>query len=252
MKPWLVVSLCVGLFATDLLAAEPKNLEEEAVLARNAFDKGQFADAVQHYQEIISAGIVNGELYYNAGLSFYRTGDIGHALAAFLAARNLLPRDPDVRANIKASLVEIDDKLDANPNRSVLEAVVFWVPHMTMREMLIMTAATAAVIGGFLWLTLLLPRFYPWRTYTYLSLLVPLLMLGGCYIKRETQKNWGAVTVEESRAFSGPGTANTLVFELSKGAPFVALESVEGWTKVQLSGGKRGWLAETDIKVYPQ
>src|SRR5690606_3309378 len=145
------------------------------ILARGAFDEGDFAKAASYYDQLIAQGTANGHLFYNAGLAYYRLGEQGKALAAFLAARSLLPRDPDVRANIASVLAEIENKLDATQPKTLVETVVFWIPVMTLRELVIVSSVLAALVGLFLWATLVLPRLAPLRVYAFGSLLLPVL-----------------------------------------------------------------------------
>lgn len=244
-----LVLFCLSVFLNPVAEA---SLADVAVMARTAFDEGDFAKAAKHYDELMDREIVNGHLYYNAGLAHYRLGETGKALAAFLAARSLLPRDPDVRANIASVTLEIENKLDASPRRAMVESVAFWIPLMTQRELILTTTVAAALVGGLLWLTLLAPKLSGLRPYAWWALVIPLLGLTSVIIKGEVQQVWGAVTAEETAAFSGPGTGHTLLFELGTGAPFRVLDDSDEWLKVELSGGKKGWLARQDLIVYRQ
>ena len=66
------------------------------------------------------------------------------------------------------------------------------------------------------------------------------------------EQKWGAVAASVVKVTSGPGQNNAVVFELKEGAPFVAQKSENSWYQIELSDGKKGWLAASDAVVYGQ
>src|SRR3990167_758545 len=79
--------------------------------ATTAYDQSDFKKSISVYEHLIAQGVHNGSVYYNLANSYFRTGEKGKAVAAYLTARRLLPRDPDVKANLKFVHDQSVDKL---------------------------------------------------------------------------------------------------------------------------------------------
>src|SRR4051812_4508999 len=92
----LAVASVATIAASSVSAVEAKTgVETYLDAASAAYDRGDYATATARYEQAVAAGDENGHLFYNLGLSYYREHRLGDAMAAFLAARRLLPRDPD-------------------------------------------------------------------------------------------------------------------------------------------------------------
>lgn len=220
--------------------------------AEQAYDEGRFGDAVQAYLSVHQAGHINGHVYYNLGNAYFRDGDVGHAMAAYLAARNYLPRDPDVRANLKYASSRIQDRLPTESPASIGDQVLFWTGSTTFEEQI--RGLLVALTLFFLSLAMATWR-SDWRR-AWLSTagglgLVSLVIAAGCAWKTHALQNWGSVVTQSADVYSGPSEqGNSVLFTLHQGAP-VRIDGVKGsWTKVVLSDGKKGWLPQTQVVTF--
>src|SRR5690348_13772181 len=69
--------------------------------ANKLYEQGKFADAASAYEKLVQTGSVSPVLYFNLGNAYFKSGQLGHALAAYHRAEQLAPRYPDVRANLR-------------------------------------------------------------------------------------------------------------------------------------------------------
>jgi tetratricopeptide (TPR) repeat protein len=218
--------------------------------ASTAFAKGDYDTAIARYEDAVASGHVNGHLYYNLGIAYFRKAKTGDALAAFLAARRYLPRDPDVRANIRFVTASIRDKLDADAPGGTFHALAFWVRRTTPREVGVAFAVMAFLAAAFLAATVVIPAARPARGWALGSLVIPALLAAALAISVEGDEVWGAVAKPTAQVYSGPDK-NTLVFELQEGAPFKTFaRSDAGFWGIELSDGKKGWVAAADVRVF--
>lgn len=237
------------LLLTVLLSATPAAANVEQATA--ALDQGDFAGAATAYESAIQAGAVNGHLYYNLGIAYARTGKTADAMAAFLAARKYLPRDPDVQANLKSTLGSVKDKLDADVPHGIGHTVAFWLDRFTVKEFAYATAISLGLASLFFGLSFVVGKLAPFRRAFAAAYVLPLLCGGSLISKAQNEETWGAVAANGTKAYSGPSDKNPAVFELSEGAPVLVFEVVPGgYARVQLSDGKKGWIARSQLKVY--
>lgn len=240
------------LFAVSGIA-QATDLSERVVIANQAFDAGDYRQAVIHYQEIIADGHHNGHIYYNLGISYHRLQEVGESMASLLAARHYLPRDPDVAFNLKFVEERISDKLSTVMPRKFYDVLNFISDYLSEYEV---SFATLALVG----LALLLLTLYLFhRQLLFLMkmgvLLLALVVLSLIYlqVKARFPEYWGAVVSPSTKVYSGPRDSNMTLFILHEGAPFVIKQETNGFLKIQLSDGKKGWVAAESGRsfLYP-
>lgn len=223
--------------------AQSVDLSEKIATANRAFDTGDYRQAVVRYQEVIADGHHNGHVYYNLGVSYHRLQEIGESMASLLAARHYLPRDPDVVFNLKFVEDRISDKLGTVMPRKFYEVLDFISDYLSEYEI---SFATLAFIGlGLLLLTLYLfhRQFLFLMKLGVLLLAVVVLSLIYLQIKARFPEQWGAIVSPSTKVYSGPGDSNMTLFILQEGAPFVIEQEANGFLKIKLSDGKKGWVS---------
>ena len=255
IKNLLNFSLVFALFAVNAAraaTAEDSAFAKSARIAEESFDKGDFSGAVNHYEELIKSGIINGHLYYNLGIAYYRLGRTGDAVAAFLAARRYLPRDPDTEANLKLVLAHVHDKLEPEIPATPSKSAFFWLGRFTQRELAIAAALLVAFWGLGVTLIFLVPRLQKIPSLRWAagaSAILPLLAVLSFFMKTKVPETWAAVNHSQTKVYSGPGTFNPVLFELQDGAPVLVTQVASGFLRVQLSDGKNGWISDSNVRV---
>jgi hypothetical protein len=218
--------------------------------AAAAFDGGDVRTAIQLYEQAEAAGLVNGHLYYNLGIAYFRDGRVGDAVAAFLAARRFLPRDPDVDANLRFAVSGIHDRLETERDAGAAGRIGFFLAHVAARELAWATALLAALGGLLLAVSVRSQRLRPARQVAWGFVALAAACGAALGVKSSTVEQWGAVTAATGSVRSGPGERHPVMFALQPGAPFVVAEkSPLGYLRIELSDGKKGWIAASDVKV---
>ena len=76
---------------------------EEAVAdfvkANFAYKDGRYPEAIAGYERILAHGYESGPLYYNLANGYFKDGQLGRAILNYERARQLMPRDADLRVN---------------------------------------------------------------------------------------------------------------------------------------------------------
>lgn len=72
----------------------------EASLAKEAYDKGDAARALELWEGLSAAGVGDPHLDYDMGNALYRLGRFPEAIRMYRRAQRELPRDPDVEYNL--------------------------------------------------------------------------------------------------------------------------------------------------------
>ena len=69
--------------------------------ANRLYEQGKFADAVAAYENLLPTDSASPTIHFNLGNAFFKSGQLGRAIASYRRAEQLAPRDPDVRANLQ-------------------------------------------------------------------------------------------------------------------------------------------------------
>ena len=78
--------------------------------ADSAYNKKNFQDALYYYQAAAEKDGVSSDLYYNMGNTYYRLGDLGHAVLNYRRALALDPSNEEARLNLEFVRTKITDK----------------------------------------------------------------------------------------------------------------------------------------------
>lgn len=206
-----------------------------------------YAAAEQVYRDLLADGYRQGEVLYNLGNSLFKQGEIGEAILAYREAALLLPRDPDVAANMtfaRRSTGALDLAYPWFLDLGLSLSRGAWGWMLTLGYW----GAAALVVLG-----LLMPRTRP-AVYRLAGIALLLALVGGA-----GQAAWWAwerqpeavVLTDNARTRFAPMEDATPAFALPEGS-LVRIEDRKGdWVQVR-NGPDAGWLRESAIgRVSP-
>jgi hypothetical protein len=244
---WIVLLTLQG--PKEVFAQSQKEI---LVSALEAQDKGDDPRAIELYEKVIKDGLVNGHLFYNLGISYFKAQKIGEAMAAFLAARRYLPRDPDVRANLKFVQSKIVDKLEPSLTTSIGKKLSVFVDWFTKKELIIACFVMLMLVSGATFIGLVVDRVGILGRYGWYGFILPIVM-GGLVLAKELQDpRWGAIKFQDgAKVYSGPGETHTLLYTLQVGAPvFLTGAERQNYLPIEISDGKKGWVLAAQVAYF--
>jgi tetratricopeptide (TPR) repeat protein len=219
--------------------------------ANQLYFEGKFAEAARVYQKLIEAE-PSGVLYYNLGNAWFKAGQPGRAIAAYLRATQLNPRDPNLRFNLRFVREKVTGK-----DTPVGPAWQRALATLTLNEWA--RSCAAAFWGWFLLLILreLRPAWRrPLRTYLVLAALGTLLLAGALTAAwRQSQVQTAVVIRSEAVVRQGPLDRSPVAFKLRDGSELVVQDQQEIrdqgqsqlWFRIQDAAGRIGWVKRDDV-----
>ena len=257
---WRLIGSTLVAFVALMAAAIAANAQGPAATdlmaeANARYDREEYTEAIQLYESLVEAGYHDVALYYNLGNAHLGNGDLGRAILAFLRARELSPRDPDVRANLELARDLTVDRI-VTERGSIIESVSYFGLQWLNRGMmgvvaLGMWAVCGIAIGG-----LLVWRAFPMRpvahVFAYLAvaatLASSLTFLSTLYAN--PYDNTGVVIVDAVEVLNGPGWQYSEEFIINSGAQVRMNDSRQGWVRVSLPGAElEGWVPSHAIEA---
>jgi hypothetical protein len=238
----LLVLVLAGLSACGPETASGAQMAE----ANRLYEAGQFAEAVVAYQALVDAGVEDGALYYNLGNAHFKAGDLGRAILNYRRAQALLPRDPDVAANLQLARAQAVDRLETED-----EGVVVGLVRRVLVEWTTLDEVAGIALGLWVLLCALVVAAILWRRgrqglrYVIVTVSVTLALGLLSVVIRIGDVRGGSPAVVVAQAVevrSGPGEDYLAEFTLHTGAEILVLAQRDDWVRIALPGDLQGWV----------
>jgi tetratricopeptide (TPR) repeat protein len=244
----LAVLLSATLLATASRADEP--VQTAFFQGNQAYAAGHYDDAIAAYEQARAGGQESGALAFNLGNAYLKRGDIGRAIASYERAARLLPRDPDVTANLAFARERANIEAPSAPIWQRLAAPFAF--RASAGELAKMFAVLWWLFWGLLIARLLSPRAAVALSRAATAVAVIAVILGVSLAVRVTAvETTGAAVVVASGDTPvrfEPTASGTEHFVVTPGMDVSVLEERDGWLLVARADGRRGWLQAESLE----
>jgi tetratricopeptide (TPR) repeat protein len=226
-----------GTFAADVSAGFDS--------ANKLYEQGKFADAASAYENLLQSGTASPALYFNLGNSYFKSGQLGHAIAAYRDAEKISPRDPDVRANLQFVRGQVQGSttpptgwqhglsaLTIN-EWAAFTAIVFWL-WLGLWCAIQFRPAWEQSVRGFLW-------------GGGLAVAALCAILGIAWSGASTKM--AIVTVHDAMLHNGPLDESPTEATVHDGAELNVLDTQNGWLQVRVNANRVGWLKGEQVTL---
>ena len=216
------------------------------------YKEGDFAKAVETYEELISFGLEDGRLYYNLGNAYFRLGQKGKAILNYEKASLLIPRDADLQANLSHAVSLIQ-------NGSSIQGPWLSARVGDLHKLLNINEQTILVFSSYILIILffILAILFKGQSRNLLYPIIVLavflslasLSLAFKIYEREFQRR-AVVMAPEAEARFEPAENATVHYTLHEGMTVKVEENREGWYKVARGDGKLGWVRKDSLEIF--
>ncbi len=218
-----------------------------------AYERGEYAEAVRSFEEAADRGRASAALYYNLGNAYYKQDDIGRAVLNYERARRLAPRDEDIRFNLGVAQLRVVDKI-ASPEIDPIYK--FFLGIKTLLTLPQLTRLT--ILLYLLFMALLIVRQWDrgnrlsFLRYAVRPILILLIVIGALFALRvhEDMTTVEAVVLQKSvTVLSEPQAAATEVFTLHEGVKVRIIDQSGAYVRLRLADGKDGWAPAGALEI---
>lgn len=217
------------------------------VHANGAYDTGDYAAASQAYEQLLARGADSGWLYYNLGNCYLRQGMLGRAIGAYRRSEIRLPRQSDVRANLRFARQQGRDALAPAEPLPLVRTLLFWHYGLNYHELTLASALFNALFWG-------LAGLARWKRESELlrwsavgAGLVLAVVLTSMVWRRALPQEVAVVTQPEIDVHSGTNADTVVRFRLHEGTEAHVLDTEDAWLRIELADGKQGWVSASDV-----
>lgn len=245
----LIVLLIILFVTSPVFAQTIASLDN----ASQAYEQGDFENAIQFFELTIEGGIYNGEIFYNLGNAYYQQNDIAYALLNYRRALQSLPRDLDLNIQLaRARSIRTIPQQDVAHPLILMEQMT--ENAVTVHELGLITL----VIWVLLWTLIALYQLQrEWRGTLKLAIgicLIFVLGLGallGTRIYVYNNMSPAIVTVGSAPVYSGPSVSYFHQSDLFAASEIYVVEKQDEWRRFVTPDNQQGWIQAEAISLVP-
>ncbi len=250
MRKIVIVLFSIISFSQIAAQAEAENLLQQG---NTFYQSGQFEQAIEVYEKIISLDYESPALYYNLGNSYFRSEKLGLAILNFEKALKLDPDDEDIQHNLNIAKTRTVDKIKEVPSLFVIE---WW---NSLLAILSINSWAILLLLFYLLLLLSIGLYYMSRSvsiqrkafyFGFINLLVlfVVIILFVSKVNREATSDYAILLEPAITAKQSPSEESSDVFEIHEGVKIKVEEKFNEWSKIRLADGKVGWLPNSSFQ----
>lgn len=249
MKKAFIIIFCfinLSLFAK-------KNIIELFKEGNEKYKKGQYQDAIQYYETILSKNIKNGYIYYNLANSYFKLNQIGKSILNYERALIYLPSDSDIKFNLKFANSRKVDRI-AEPIQNPFTKVILFLYN-------IFPINSLFTITYFLFIISIGSLVFKWfnkninlqiinqKVFHYSGILF-IIFLFVLIIKTHQIKSteYAIILSQEIQIKSGPSDDYTDIFSLHEGAKVKIRKRNQDWILITMPNGYSGWTRKEHLE----
>lgn len=221
--------------------------------ATQAYNSGNFQEAIDYYQDILNLEQHSSAVYFNLGNAHYKLGQIAPSIYYYEKALLLKPGDREILNNLGFAQNMTLDAIQPLPQSDLHQFYSRWVNQMSMDTWAIVGIALMFLfVGGFLFFRIASSPNLKRAAFigSLVGLFLSLFCTGMAYLQYNDYRsdNPAIVFEEEVVVRSEPNDSSPEAFRLHEGAKVQLLDPLSPWVKISLADGQTGWLPDAAVR----
>jgi len=209
------------------------------------YNDGQYDSALVYFRTIEEQELASSELYYNLGNCLYKTDRKGLAVAYYLKALRLDPRNEDIKANLGFVRSTLRDKYEDSLQNPIWNFIKGSSLAWHERELTWAVFAVFLIIVGIL----IFMIFYKEKNLPLVIVLIVFIVIGlvgSSMLAINLTMNYytpqGVITEPEVSILAGPGAISDIRFTAHEGLTFQILRQESGYYEGIFANRLKGWV----------
>jgi hypothetical protein len=240
---WMLLAISFSIAVTFPARADDE-VTERFEAANLLYEKGDFGGAARAYESLIADGVRAPAILFNAGNARYKMEEVGMAVAHWLQAEAIDPRNDRIQINLEFARKELTGGTLPVP---------LWPEQL--RWLTVDEWAAASLVSGWLFfgalaLGTLKPKLRAALRMPAVMggvLLIATTSLLAITVRDRVGSVVAVVVAEEAVVRFGPLSESQSTFVARSGAEFRVTDRKDAWLKVEDALGREGWLLGNQV-----
>jgi len=238
--------LLIAIWLFGLLIFPVHAQSADSVLqGHNAYDEGQFEQAIVFYERALIEDPNNTEAMVNIGHSYFAFGEMGQALVWYRRAQTLLPRDTNIALSIARVYSQTGYDVPQEQGDIFISLGTLINSFLNWNELFLV----GVIVWWLWWLVIIIQRLRRgkiiWRSPIIAGLglcfALVMLVIGMRWGVSEGMPR-GVIVNEQVIVRSGNGDDYLALYEVFAGLEFRHMETQEDWIRFRTADGREGWI----------
>jgi tetratricopeptide (TPR) repeat protein len=242
----IFLHLLIALATLLSMSATAASFDTDFDAANKLYGQGKFPEAAGVYEKMIQSGAVSPALYFNLGDAYFKSAQIGHAIAAYRRAAQMTPRDADIRANLQFARNQVTGPtMPASRWEKALS-------QLSLNEWTWLTVLAFWTLFIFLAVRQLRPQ---WRNSGFVLGAAAAFVIFGAGLGVMVflhHQDLAVVVDRQATIRTGPFEESPDSFTANDGAELQVLDQKDNWLQVTDGHGRVGWLKREIVAVIPE
>ena len=219
-----------------------------------AYQENDWDAALVNYKEVLDAGLVNANIYYNIGNVYYKLGNIPEAILYYERSLKLAPGDPDVSHNLKIANQYILDVMEPLPPLFYEEWFKIFRNSFTAKGWSFIGLTCFWLLVATI-LVFLLTQHTAVKKFSFVFVFAFIALSGLGFVMAQSQQDScsdqdTAIIFEASvDMHSEPSVSSTRLYVVHEGLKVSISQFVNDWYEVILPDGSKGWVKASQVQV---
>jgi len=237
-----------------MLSAQTEELSSVFEDANRLYLAQKYDAAISRYESVINNGYESGEVYFNLGNAYFKSGKLQYAILNYERAKKIIPNDDDVEFNLQLARVQLVDKVESIPELFIYRWIDSILSAFSLHTMVWMIYFLFLAVLG-LFSVFLFTRTVESKRYSLMSamFLTFFLVIGIANFLiqsyRQSNSEFAIVMTDVANIKSAPDSNGNDLFVIHRGIKVQVLDSVNKWSKIRLVDGKVGWIPEKEVET---
>jgi len=248
---YIVVSCLLLLFIPVVFADQNTYLFEEA---NKLYQKEQYAQAIQKYEEVLANNYESWELYYNLGNAYYKDKQLGKAILNYERALRLNPKHEDILFNLELANLSVVDKINIPPDFFLFKIFSDFKNYFSLNLLTIVVIVSYVCLILFTIIRIfvgkrIIRQISAGSIFVMLIIFVLFASILGLRIHDKNNIKYGIIIVNKVDVKSSPEKNSTELFSLHEGLKMQVQKQVNNWYQIRLRDGKVGWVTKGVLEI---
>ncbi len=215
--------------------------------ANEAYHNDNYPEAISLYEQVVADGVVDAGVFYNLGNAYFRSKQMGPAIANYERALQIDPNFTNAEQNLQLCIEQTPRSAGKPLPPDWEQSLLFWHYGLSAGA-----SATGAAVCWVLAWALLLVRLF--RSVPYARMAAAAAFIFAALFAASTWSKAHPLPLAVARAKEVPvyfdrDAASPVYFKLLVGDRVIVEQSVPGWLKIEAPAGERGWAERSGFVI---
>jgi tetratricopeptide (TPR) repeat protein len=218
-----------------------------------AYLSGDYARAIQLYEQQIQQSQVDIATLINLGHAYYANGNTAQALVQYLRAEQLTPRDSQIQRYLALARAETNSSVPESD--SLIAFATASNTLLSLPELSSDVFVLWCILGAIVVVYLSIPHLQKTLRWALIPLgIITFIGLGILSLRYyvDTQLPSAVVTIERGRVYSGADSSYLPLFIISGGTEIRITAQENNWVRFRTHDNRQGWIEAIAVeKINP-